>query len=94
LGNAALVNELAQVDPAVMRSLAWCAQYDDPVITLPADVIGSMPLVTATESIEDALEFVRHLKQNRHILLFTVAGNEWKTKLNDFESFVKLNGKR
>lgn len=94
LGNAALINELAQVDPAVMRSLAWCAQYDDPVINLPADVLGPMPLVTATESIEDALEFVRHLKQNRHILLFTVAGNEWKTRLNDFEAFVQLNGKR
>lgn len=94
LGNAHLIQELAQVDPAVMRSLHWCGQYDSTYIDLPADVIGPMPLVTATESLEDALGFVRHLKRNRHILLFTVSGNEWKTKLSDFEEFVKLNSNR
>lgn len=94
LGNAHLVKELAQVDPRVMRSLAWCGQFDNAHIDLPADVIGPMPLVTATEHLEDAMEIVRHVKQNRHILLFTVSGNEWKTKLTDFEAFVRLNSNR
>lgn len=94
LGNARLVQELAQVDPAAMRSLSWCGQYDEAQLTIPADVLAPMPLVTATETLEDALEIVRHVKQNRHILLFTVAGNEWKTKLSDFEAFVRLNSNR
>ena len=94
LGNAGLVKELAQVDPAAMRILHWCGQYDCAHIDLPGDVIGPMPLVTATDSLEDALGFVRHLKQNKHILLFTVSGNEWKTKLSDFEEFVRLNSNR
>lgn len=94
LGNAALVKELAQVDPKSMRSLAWCGQYDNAQIDLPADVLGPMPLHTATESIEDALVILKSVKQNRHILLFTVAGNEWKTKLADFENFVQLNSNR
>lgn len=94
LGNATLVKELAQVDPAVMRSLTWCGQYDHAQMDLPVDVIAPMPLVTATECMEDALEFVRHLKQNKHILLFTVSGNEWKTKLTNFEAFVRLNSSR
>lgn len=94
LGNAALVKELAQVDPATMRSLAWCGQFDDPRIELPADVIAPMPLITATETLEDAMHFVRELRQQKHILLFTVAGNEWKTKLTDFEAFVRLNSDR
>lgn len=94
LGNARLVKELAQVDPAVMRTLTWCGQYDDAQLQLPADVLAPMPLVTATETLEDALEIVRHIRQNRHILLFTVSGNEWKTKLADFEAFVKLNSNR
>ncbi|HLP55729.1 MAG TPA: hypothetical protein VK151_11895 [Fluviicola sp.] len=94
LGNAGLVKELAQVDPKTMRSLAWCGQYDDAQINLPADVLGPMPLVTATENIEDALVLLKNVKQNRHILLFTVAGNEWKTKLADFENFVQSNSRR
>lgn len=94
LGNAHLVQELAQVDPAAMRSLTWCGQYDNAQLQLPADVLAPMPLVTATETLEDALEIVRHVKKDRHILLFTVSGNEWKTKLSDFEAFVKLNSNR
>ena len=94
LGNAALVKELAHVDPKSMRLLAWCGQYDNAQIDLPADVLGPMPLFTATESVEDALTVLRSVKQNRHILLFTVSGNEWKTKLADFENFVQLNSNR
>lgn len=94
LGNTGLINELAQVDPAVMRSLAWCGQYDCAQIDLPADVLAPMPLFSATETLEDALEMLRHIKQNRHIVLFTVSGNEWKTKLTDFENFVRLNSNR
>jgi hypothetical protein len=94
LGNTALVKELAQVDPKSMRLLAWCGQYDNAQIDLPADVLGPMPLFTATESVEDALTVLRSVKQNRHILLFTVSGNEWKTKLADFENFVQLNSNR
>jgi len=91
LGNEIAVKELAQVDPESMRSLAWCGQYDSAQFTMPGDVAAGMRLVTATETLEDALQIVKAVKQSRHILLFTVAGNEWKTKLADFEAFVRLN---
>lgn len=94
LGNEAMVSELAQVDPAVMRSLAWCAQYDSPQMRIPADVLMPMPLATATESLEDTLLMLRHIRQSKHILLFTVNGNEWKTKWNVFEQFVRINSDR
>jgi hypothetical protein len=77
-----------------MRSLAWCGQYDDAQLAIPGDVAAPMRLFTATETLGDALEIVRHLKQARHVLLFTVSGNEWKTKLSDFEAFVRLNSNR
>ena len=90
LGNELLVKELAQADPRSMSSLAWCGQYDCAQLALPGNVMAPMPLVTATETLEDTLQLVKALKQPRHILLFTVAGNEWKTKLSDFEAFVRL----
>ena len=90
LGNEQLVQELAQVDPVAMRSLAWCAQYDHAQLLLPADVLAPMPLVTATETLEDALMMIPFVKKPKHILLFTVAGNEWKTKLAAFEAYVRL----
>lgn len=92
LGNEELVKELAQVDPESMRALAWCGQYDCAQLNIPADVAGPMRLLTATENLEETLTILRSVKQSKHILLFTVAGNEWKTKLADFEAFVRLNG--
>jgi hypothetical protein len=92
LGNEALVNELAQVDPQAMKQLEWCAQYDSAALRIPGDVMASMPLVTATETLDEALVFLRHLERKKRIVLFTVSGNEWKTRMADFESFVKLHG--
>ncbi len=92
LGNEELIKELSQVDPESMRSLAWCGQYDCAQISIPGDVMGPMRLLTATETLEETITILRSVKQAKHILLFTVAGNEWKTKLADFEAFVRLNG--
>lgn len=94
MGNEAMVNELAQVDPAGMRSLEWCAQFDSAQIRITGDVLAPIPLFSATESLEEALEMLRHVKQPRHILLFTVAGNEWKRKMAAFEDFVRLNSEK
>lgn len=91
LANELHIREMAQVDPETLRSIQWCAQFDNPQLSIPSDIIASMPLVTGTESLEDALEFLKNNKQARHILLFTVQGNEWKTKMEVFENFVKLH---
>jgi hypothetical protein len=91
MANELTVQEMAQVDPETMRSIHWCAQFDNPQLSIPSDIISGMPLVTGTESLEDALEFLKRNKQARHILLFTVQGNEWKTKMEVFENFVKLH---
>jgi hypothetical protein len=91
MGTAKQVSELASVDPEVMRGLSWIAQFDNPQLRIPGDVLTPIPLVTATETLEDALKILKAVKKNRHILLFTVSGNEWKTKMEVFESFVKLH---
>lgn len=91
LANEINIREMAQVDPETLRSVQWCAQFDNPQLSIPSDIISQMPLVTGTESLEDALEFLKRTKRPRHILLFTVQGNEWKTKMEVFENFVKLH---
>ena len=91
LGTEKQVSELASVDPEVMRGLSWIAQFDNPQLRVPGDVMAPVPLITATETLEDALIVLNGVKQSRHILLFTVSGNEWKTKMELFEAFVKLH---
>lgn len=90
LGTEKLVKELATVDPETFRGLSWVGQFDCAQLQLPADVMAPIPLVSATENLEDALMLLKGVKQARHILLFTVSGNEWKTKMEQFEEFVKL----
>lgn len=89
--NELQVREMAQVDPQTMRNMEWIAQFDNPQLQIPSDIAASIPLFTATETLEDALTILSHNKKARHILLFTVQGNEWKTKMNDFENYVKLH---
>ena len=91
LGNETLINKLAQVAPRIVSSLAWCGQYNCAQLALPGDVMAPMPLVTATETLEDTLQLVKMLKQPRHVLLLTAAGDQWKTQLSNFEAFVRLN---
>lgn len=91
LANEMNIQEMAQVDPETLRSVQWCAQFDNPQLTIPSDIISEMPLVTGTEVLEDALEILKTTRKPRHILLFTVQGNEWKTKMEAFENFVKLH---
>ncbi len=91
MGTEKMVNELASVDPQVLKALTWVAQFDSPQLRVPGDVLAPVPLVTATESLEDALQVLKNVKQAKHILLFTVSGNEWKTKMETFETFVKLH---
>lgn len=82
---------LAKADPDTMRSLAWCAQFDHAQLSIPSDVLRSIPLVTGNETLEEALIFLKNTAKSKHILMFTVEGNEWKTKMKDFETFVKEN---
>ena len=91
LSNEISIQEMAQVDPETLRSVQWCAQFDNPQLSIPSDIISGLPLVTGPESWEDPWEFLKKNKRARHILLFTVQGNEWKTKMEVFENFVKLH---
>lgn len=91
LGNTATMQEMAQVDPETLRAIQWCGQYDSAEIKIPVDVLNSIQLFTATESISDSLTFLKGLKASKHIVLFTYQGNEWKTKYQEFVEFVQLN---
>lgn len=91
LSTESSIREMAGADPETLRSIAWCAQFDNPQLSIPSEIISQIPLVTGTASLEDALEFLKRTKQPRHILLFTVQGTEWKAKMEEFEHFVILH---
>ncbi|MDR0801643.1 hypothetical protein [Fluviicola sp.] len=91
LSNEEIIQEMARTDPDMLRSVQWCAQFDNPQLSIPSEIISAIPLVTGTESLEDVLEFLKKNKKARHILLFTVQGAEWKTKMEIFENFVRLH---
>ena len=91
MGNTATINQMAQSDPTSLKALAWCAQYDSAQISLDSSVLGPMELFTATETIEETLTILKHIKQSKYMVLFTVVGNEWKHKMEMVEDFVKTN---
>lgn len=93
MGNAAQVAELAAVDADVMRSLAWCGQYGDAKLGISRDIVGPMPLFTATESLDDALTILSGVKQPQRVLLFTFGGAAGAVGLEKFEEFVRQNSK-
>src|SRR6218665_1567048 len=53
LGTKEVLEEYAVVDPTGFKSLAWVGQYDNPQITIASDLAGPIPLITATEGLED-----------------------------------------
>lgn len=91
LSNRATLQELAQVDPETLRTVQWCGQYDHPQLNLPGDVMADLPLITGTEQVQDTLRILREMKAPKHIVLYTYKGNEWKTNLEIFETFIKRN---
>lgn len=91
LANEKTIQEMAHVDPQTLKSVNWVGQYDQAQMTIPSDVATDIPLITATETIEDSLIFMGQMKASKHILLFTYKGNEWKTNYETFVEFVKQN---
>ncbi len=91
MGNATTIEQMAKSDPTSLKALAWCAQYDNSQISLNSSVLSPMELFTATESIEETLTILKYIKQSKYMVLFTVAGNEWKQKMELVEQFVKTH---
>lgn len=89
LGTKNKIEEYANVDPSSFKALTWVAQYDSPHIGVPSDIAGPVPLITATENLEDTLMFLGKLTVPKRILLFTYEGNEYKTSLSNFQSFIQ-----
>jgi len=89
LGTKNLIEEYSSVDPSSFKTLTWIAQYDNPHISIPSDIAGPVPLITATENLEDTLMFLEQLTVPKRILLFTYEGNEYKTSLNHFQQFIQ-----
>lgn len=91
LGTKNVIEEYASVDPSSFKTLTWIAQYDDPQITVPSDIAGPIPLITATEGLEDTLLFLGELAVPKRILLFTFEGNEYETNMQLFKDFIQQN---
>lgn len=94
LANQSTVKAMATEFPNVLKKIAWCGQFDSAKFPLPQAIAKSMPLVSATESLEDALLLLEGARQPKHALIFTVASGDWTYQLAKFEDFVRAESKR
>lgn len=94
LANQSTIKAMAAEFPNVLKKMVWCGQYDSAKFPLPQSIAKSMPLISATESLEDALVLLEGAKQAKHALIFTVASGDWTLQLAIFEDFVKAESKR
>ncbi len=84
-----VLNEIALVDSETLKMVQWIAQYDNSANKIDPSISADLMQYSATDSIASTIDLLRQNQLDRHIVLFIAAGNEWKTKLNEFDEFVK-----
>jgi hypothetical protein len=77
------------VDDETLKLVNWIGQYDKNVTEIDASISSEAIQFSATNSVSETIDLMRLNRMDRHIVLFVVAGNEWKSKINEFEEFVK-----
>lgn len=87
---AQLIIEFAMVDDETLKLVSWIGQYDKNVTEIDASISSEAIQFSATNSVVETSELMRLNSMDRHIVLFVAAGNEWKSKINEFEEFVKI----
>jgi hypothetical protein len=84
-----VLNEIALVDSETLKMVQWIAQYDNSANKIDPSISADLMQYSATDSVASTIDLLRQNQLDRHIVLFIAAGNEWKTKLNEFDEFVK-----
>ena len=84
-----VLNEIALVDSETLKMVQWIAQYDNSANKIDPSISADLMQYSATDSIASTIDLLRQNQLDRHIVLFIAAGNECKTKLNEFDEFVK-----
>lgn len=86
-----LIKDLVHHDESVLASINWIAQYDNAQMLIPSTIAKQIPLISATQSIEDAFMLLSKNVAERRIVLFTVQGQSKLEHLSKIEHFVKSN---
>lgn len=84
-----VLNEIALVDSETLKMVQWIAQYDNSTTKIDPSISADFMQYSATDSVASTIDLLRQNQLDRHIVLFIAACNEWKTKLNEFDEFVK-----
>lgn len=84
-----VLNEIALVDCETLKLVQWIGQYDNPPSQLDPTISGDFLQFSVTDSVASTIDLLRINQCERHIVLFIAAGNEWKSKLIEFDEFVK-----
>jgi hypothetical protein len=91
LGNASAIQKMAEERPLLIQTLQWLAQYDSALFPLNRELTKTIPLVSATQNLEEAFELLKGNRQLKTILVFTTHGSGWEKELDNFEELVKRN---
>jgi hypothetical protein len=83
-----VLNDIALVDCETLKLVQWIAQYDKPTNQLDPTISVDLGHFSRTESVAATIDLLRINQCERHIVLFVASGNEWKTKLIEFDEFV------
>jgi hypothetical protein len=86
---ARLIIEFAMVDDETLKLVSWIGQYDKNTTEIDASISSEIVQFSATNSVSETIELMRLYRMDRHIVLFVATGNDWMSKINEFEEFVK-----
>lgn len=86
---ARLIIEFAMVDDETLKLVSWIGQYDKNISEIDASISSEIVQFSATNSVSETIDLMRLYRMDRHIVLFVATGNDWMSKINEFEEFVK-----
>lgn len=86
---AEILSDVKSSNPEIIPMLAWIAQYNDAAFPLNQELAKSIPLVSASQNLNDALNLLEAKIQSKHIVLFTSNSENGGEDLTEFEQFLK-----
>jgi hypothetical protein len=90
MGNIRDVLHTLGEDNTLCSNLHSVIMYDSSSFGLKGDWVCDMKNYICTSSVNEALEMLKAVKEQRVVLLFTVSGDEQLENRQKFEEYVKL----
>ncbi len=79
---------------SALKNIAWLSQYDSAQVTISSEILRTIPLFTAAETMEDALLFLHENTVEKKIALFVLEGNNWMDNTDLVEQFIVKSQKK